>query len=53
MSFDPKAAGIVQVFDSLLATFDVGGSISHPYIAAALMLSSIYFVVLGAWNMAD
>jgi hypothetical protein len=53
MSVDPKAAGIVQLFDSFLATLDLGGAAGHPYCAAALMLCSIYLVVVGAWNMAD
>jgi hypothetical protein len=53
MSVDPKAAGIVQLFDSFLATLDLGGAAGHPYCAATLMLCSIYLVVVGAWNMAD
>jgi len=53
MGLDPRAAGIVQLFDSFLATLDLGGAAGRPYYAAALLLSSIYFVVVGAWNIAD
>jgi hypothetical protein len=52
-SLDPKAAGIVQLFHSFLATLDLGGAAGHPYCAGAFLLCSIYLVVVGAWNMAD
>ena len=53
MTYDPKAAGAVQLFDSLLATIDLGTcAATHAYLAAALLLLSICLVVIGAWSLA-
>jgi hypothetical protein len=52
MTFDPRAAAMVQFVDSLLATVDLPRCAGHPYLVALLLLSSIYFVVQGAWNLA-
>ena len=53
MTYDPKAAGAVQLFDSLLATVDLGTcATTHAYMAAGLLFLSICLVVMGAWNLA-
>jgi hypothetical protein len=53
MTYDPKAAGVVQLFDSFLATVDLGTcAASHAYLAAALLFLSVCLVVMGAWNLA-
>jgi hypothetical protein len=54
MTWDPKAAGAVQLIDSLLAALNVGvcATAGYGYLAAALLFLSVCLVVMGAWNLA-
>jgi len=54
MTWDPKAAGAVQLIDSVLAALDVGASAAagYAYLAAAFLFLSTCLIVMGAWNLA-
>lgn len=54
MTISPKAAGAVQVLDSLLATLDLGpcAAAGHAYLVVVLLFLSLGSVVMGAWNLA-
>jgi hypothetical protein len=54
MTYDPNAAGAVQLIDSLLAALNVGvcATAGYAYLAAALLFLSVCLIVMGAWNLA-
>ncbi len=54
MTWDPKAAGAVQLIDSLLAALNVGvcATAGYGYLAGGLLILSVCLIVMGAWNLA-